>query len=546
MKRHRRRKSRNKQIFFLIISIEVLLLISGFAYVQFRPMVVKAVTVEAGEKSVGIDEFLLYKNRKGSFITDVQDMLLNKPGIYEVQIKIGKRIHTSSLEIVDTVAPTATVVNQMALKGEILEAAAFVKDISDATNVTASFKTTPDSTKLGDQEVTIVLEDGGRNKVEKKAVLTVLDMKSSISVEAGSEMNITVEDFVNNENYEVAFLTDVSKLDLRKPTEHNIQIDVNGRTVTGTITVVDTTAPTATLGDTVVWYGDNPAAGSFVKDIKDASEVNVTYKEAPDFTKLGEQVATLLLEDGSGNKTEIPTTLNVMKDTKAPEIRGIADKTVYIGESVSYKKGVTVEDNKDKDLTFTVNSSKVNLKKEGTYTATYSAKDTAGNKTSKSITITVKKFTIAEETVNELCDEILDQITKSGMTNRDIAYEIYKWIKSHISYTGSSDKSDWLAEAYRGIKNGVGDCFTYYAVAQALLTRADIDNMRVTRVGGRTKHFWNLIDCGDGWYHFDSCPNKDHKPSFMLTDDEVAALTKERGNNYYTFDKSLYPATPKK
>ena len=132
------------------------------------------------------------------------------------------------------------------------------------------------------------------------------------------------------------------------------------------------------------------------------------------------------------------------------------------------------------------------------------------------------------------------------MTNREVAYAIYKWIKQNISYSGDSDKSDWLAEAYRGMTNAVGDCFTYFAVAQALLTRAEIDNMEVNRVGGRTRHYWNLINCGDGWYHFDSCPNKDRQESFMLTDKQVEEYTKQRGNNYYTFDKSLYPATPEK
>ena len=64
--------------------------------------------------------------------------------------------------------------------------------------------------------------------------------------------------------------------------------------------------------------------------------------------------------------------------------------------------------------------------------------------------------------------------------------------------------------------------------------------MRVTRVGKMES------DCGDGWYHFDTCPNKDKMATFMLTDAEVEAYTKKRGNNYYTFDKSLYPATPEK
>ncbi len=68
--------------------------------------------------------------------------------------------------------------------------------------------------------------------------------------------------------------------------------------------------------------------------------------------------------------------------------------------------------------------------------------------------------------------------------------------------------------------------------------------MRVTRVGGKTQHFWNLINCGDGWYHYDSTPHKDGAETFMLTDAEVEAYTKKVGRNYYTFDKSKYPATP--
>jgi hypothetical protein len=31
----------------------------------------------------------------------------------------------------------------------------------------------------------------------------------------------------------------------------------------------------------------------------------------------------------------------------------------------------------------------------------------------------------------------------------------------------------------------------------------------------------------------------------MLTDEEAEELTKIRGNNYYVFDTSLYPKTPK-
>ncbi len=544
MKRHKRRKGRRKQVIILLISIELLLIVGGFAYFQLQPVVAEAVTVEAGDHMVDVEDFMLSKKKEGSFLTDIKTLNTSIPGIYEIKIQVEGRVHTSLLEVVDTIAPTATVADQLALRGEEVDPKVFVVEMKDATQVNVTFKEIPDTSEPGEQEVTIILEDSGKNRIEKTAKLTVLDLKSSVTIEAGSAMNITVADFMNNDNYEAYFLTDIKTLDLSKPTIHQIKLSVNNKEVTGYIEVVDTIAPKATVNNQQVWLGEEVEPMSFLKDIVDVSEVVAAYKTAPDFNKLGEQELILILKDSSGNTTELPATMTVVEDTVAPEFQGVSDKVVYIGDSISYKKGVTVTDNKDKDLSFSVDSSKVNLKKEGTYTVTYTAKDTAGNKASKKINVQVKKFVVSEDMVNKLCDDVLEKIKKSNMTNREVAYAIYTWIKKHISYSGDSDKSDWQAEAYRGMTNGSGDCFTYFAVAQALLTRAGIDNMEVNRVGGRTRHYWNLINCGDGWYHFDSCPNKDHKESFMLTDKQVEELTKKRGNNYYNFDKSLYPATP--
>ncbi len=546
MKRHKRRKGRTKQVIILLLSIEVLLIVGGLAFFQLRPVVAEAVTVEAGDHQVDVEEFLLNKKKEGSFLTDIKTLNTSIPGVYEIKIEVEGRVHTSILEVVDTVAPTATMENQLALRGEDVDPKAFIVEMKDATQVNVKFKEIPDTSKPGEQEVTIILEDSGKNRVEKTAMLTVLDLKSQVVIEAGSEMNITVADFMDSGNYEAYFLTDIKTLDISKPTTHQIELSVNNKAVTGYIKVVDTTAPQATVIDQQVWLGEEAIPMTFIKDIDDVSDVIATYKSAPDFNKLGEQKLVLVLKDSSGNTTELPATMTVVEDTQAPEFSGVSDKVVYIGDSVSYKKGVTVTDNKDKELSFSVDSSKVNLKKEGTYTVTYTAEDSAGNQASKKINVKVKKFIVTEDMVNQLCDDVFAKIIKNTMTSREKAYAIYRWIKKNISYSGDSDKSDWLAEAYRGITNGSGDCFTYFAVAQAMLTRAEIDNMEVNRVGGKTRHYWNLVNCGDGWYHFDSCPNRDHMESFMLTDKQVEEYTKKRGNNYYNFDKSLYPATPEK
>ena len=59
-------------------------------------------------------------------------------------------------------------------------------------------------------------------------------------------------------------------------------------------------------------------------------------------------------------------------------------------------------------------------------------------------------------------------------------------------------------------------------------------------------HYWNLVKIDGNWYHFDSCPHYDYAPleSFLLTDAEVIDYSTNAAEGYYSFDSSLYPATP--
>lgn len=534
---------RYKLMVELMIGLILFVIIGCVVFVKLNSKVVELVTLEAGTPMVDVEEFIKDSDVKGTYITEVSSLDLQNPGRKEIQIEINGKIYTSYLEIIDTVAPSATSVDQIVVKGEAITADAFVKNIEDATEVTVSYKRNPNEIAMGEQEVIIVLEDSSGNQSEISAKLAVLEILPVV-VEAGSETNLTTKDFIKEEAYPVSFETDLSKLDFSKPKVHDIILNVNGKRVSSQIEVVDTTPPMATVSNQEIWKEESLEPLSFLTNMKDATEVIASYKGIPDFTVLGEQTVDIVLKDECGNQTELTAMLTVKEDTEAPVISGVRDKTFFIGESLSYRKGVSATDNKDEKVELQIDSSSVNLKREGSYKVKYTATDSVGNVATKTAIITVKRFIVTDETLNKLADGILEDITTETMTKREVAYAIYKWIKGHISYTGSSDKSDWKAEAYRGIKNGIGDCYTYYAVSEAILTRAEIDNMLVTRVGGKTKHFWNLINCGDGWYHFDTCPNKDKMQTFMLTDAEVEEYTEYRGNNYYNFDHSLYPATP--
>ncbi len=149
-----------------------------------------------------------------------------------------------------------------------------------------------------------------------------------------------------------------------------------------------------------------------------------------------------------------------------------------------------------------------------------------------------------QEEYDQTVADTLDSIIEDGMTPMEQAKAVFTYVHNNIRYISHSDKSDWMNGAYAGLTTGKGDCFTYYAVSRALLTALEIDNLEVQRTGGKTQHFWNLVNCGDGWYHFDACPRSIKMPSFysfMVTDEQIAAFTAMAGRNYYDFDGSLLP-----
>lgn len=541
----RRQKKHSRRIIISLLILELSVIVGLLLYIYFRPAVADNLVLEAGSRLPDIKEFLIHKNSNGSFITDMSQIDVSKPGNYDIKLKVGLRTYTSRLQIIDSVPPQAQVKDLIILKGDKVEARDFISEIADATEVAVTYQEIPDTAVPGEKEVSILLTDSGGNQTVKKAGLTVLNMKRTVTVEAGTKRAVTAEDFIDDGGQNIAFITDLSQIDTTKPGKHEVLIDVNGLQMIGYVELVDTTPPKAICKQLEIWKNDPlPEAMAFIEELEDVSSVTAEYKNTPDTGVPGTQTVEIVLKDEFGNTSEQNAALTVKEDTEPPRIIGAKDQTVFIGDSVSYKKGVYVEDNRDTDLKVKVDSSKVNLNKEGVYNVKYYAEDSSGNKSEITTSITVKKLVVNQEMLNEEADKILKKIIKPNMTKLDMAEAIYKWIKKNVSYTGDSDKSDWRAEAYRAIKKGKGDCFTYFAIAQELLTRAGIDNMQVTRLGGKTRHFWNLVNCGDGWYHFDSCPNRDHVETFMLTDKELDEFAKTRGSYYYNRDKSLYPATP--
>ncbi|MBE6583039.1 MAG: DUF5011 domain-containing protein [Ruminococcaceae bacterium] len=238
-------------------------------------------------------------------------------------------------------------------------------------------------------------------------------------------------------------------------------------------------------------------------------------------------------------------------DTTAPEFSGIKDLVVYLGDTVSYRDGVTVTDNDDENVTFTVDATKVDLTRLGAYEVTYSATDKRGNTASVTAKVSVLEpleggqdsSVCTKEELDALCQSILDSILEPGMTDRQKAEAIYDRVHK-IKYVNTTDDPNWIGRAYTGLTTNKGDCVNYWAASKALLTMAGIPSYDIERLGG-PDHYWQIVFIDGNWYHFDACPTlkTNQFRCFLRTDSEVATYSATRPDkpNYYAYDKENCP-----
>lgn len=277
--------------------------------------------------------------------------------------------------------------------------------------------------------------------------------------------------------------------------------------------------------------------------VPSTSPSDSTVHETSDHSTTPPQESTLETTGSVPDETE-PSEPTEPPDLEPPIISGAQDLIIQVGDKVSYRRGVTVEDNRDESLSLQIDSSNVNIREPGIYPLVYYAEDMAGNLAQVEIRVTVIEKTQSQQDPDALflmADEILAEITEPQMSQLEQAEAIYNWTKRHISYVNHSDKTSWIDGAWQGVTQGSGDCFNYFATAKLLLTRAGISNMDVIKTTG--SHFWSLVDTGDGWYHFDTTQRKSGGEFFMLTDAELTAYSNQHRNTH-VWDQAIYPATP--
>lgn len=484
------------------------------------------------------EDFLKDTEKPVKFAKSNPQINIYVPGDYNVKIKSSIFTYDCVITIQDTIPPEADVKNVYIEPGEVVKPEDFITEVRDMTDVKISFEREPDYTIMGTQMVSILLTDLGGNVTSYEAALITRSTKYEVTMEAGNPVP-DISDFLLSAQEGASFVTNVSEIDTSKIVDYDIEISVGDISYNTILHIIDTVSPELNLRDIETYTFKLPSMESFIVSVTDATNVACDYVVKPDFSILGTQQVTICATDEAGNRSEKSASLTLMEDTEPPVINGTNDKYVYVGEKISYKYGVTATDSCDPKVVLSVDSSQVNINAEGEYPVTYTARDTSGNVAVETITVHVRVRVYTEEEVYALADRVLSRIITGSMTQRDKLNAIYSWIHRNIKYINYSDTEDWKKAAYEGFTDYKGDCWVFASVSKALLTRAGITNKDICKMPGDFKHFWNLVDIGEGWYHFDACPRYNRPDLCYISD---AALMEYSANNKgsHDYDKKIF------
>ena len=388
-------------------------------------------------------------------------------------------------------------------------------------------------------------------------------VKDSVTIEAG-EACPSVAEFLEWEYEEAFFVSGIDEgMELNHVQDYEVTVHLYHQDIATILHVTDTVAPKIQTRDKTIMFGETFEIEDFVEEISDVTDWEVSYQEEPAIQGGGIYTVMLVVEDEGGNITEAQAQLEVIEDITPPVIEGVEEITITVGESVSYKRNIVVTDDYDDAVQLEIDNSEVDTDTPGDYRVVYRAEDKYGNVAEVETVIHVKEVPkvvtgsgpstnvpMTEEGVNAEADRILASITNSSMTQYEVLRAIYDWCHSKIAYVDGTSKSDWVEGAYAGLVSRRGDCYAYAMTAKCLLTRAGISNMDIQRVPYANKHhYWNIVDIGEGWHHFDTCRRSDGSTFFYLTDAELMAYSDKHtsrsypnGTHYY--DRSLYPEIP--
>ncbi|MFT8660903.1 bacterial Ig-like domain-containing protein [Liquorilactobacillus ghanensis] len=280
--------------------------------------------------------------------------------------------------------------------------------ISDLT-VTGSV----DPTKPGKYEITYSYTDGAGNQISKTITVTVVASKAAIDAKdstiiAGpttkwsAENNFNSATDENGKPLQISDLTVSGTVDPTKPGKYEITYsytDGAGNQISKTITVtvvasraaIDAKDSTIIAGPTTKWNAGNNFTSATDENGNPLKVTDLEVTGSVDPTKPGKYKITYSYTDGAGNQISKMITVTVVASKAAIDAK---DSTIIAGPNTKWNAkdnftSATDENGNPLKVADLEVTGSVDPTKPGNYEITYSYTDGAGNKISKTITVTV-------------------------------------------------------------------------------------------------------------------------------------------------------------
>ena len=399
------------------------------------------------------------------------------------------------------------------------------------------------------------LTRGLRSRTET-AALYVIEPIDSITIEfALYGQYLEPIDFIENSellselNFTLNFVDEFPILEELPVGQMPIDVMFNGVIFTTIINVVDTTPPVAITRDIEVLKGEEVSPEDFLVEgsVYDASPIAL-IEFLHEFTRLApnEYLVEIVIADVFDNTAVFEAFLSITPNDIPPTIEGAVSFEVLKDSPVRFREGVSATDAFGRELEVQVNTGLFDVGVMGLYDITYYVVDAWGLRTE--VTVQVRVIGVCPDYVRERINNILDGILRDGMTQVEEARAIFNWIRSNMRVAPDIRRDSIYEAALHGLQARGGNCFTYFSLAEVMLTQAGIPNMMIERIPGQpTTHRWNLINPDNlGWHHFDAMPTRAPINRFMFTSGQIPAMNAalaELGapTNYYTYLPELYP-----
>ncbi len=383
----------------------------------------------------------------GTEYTSIPENVLEK-GWHRLVVRSDNRSRTVFLQITDTKAPTANGTEKTISTLEILKPDQMIDHLSDADIVKVSYLQEPAFGVEGDSQVEILLEDlsGNRNTVTSSLHIRGT-VEGGLTVEAGEDAPAP-ESFLRG-GYTVLECTPITEQMLHTPGRYEIEIRTEEyqKPFRSELTVVDSVAPEGTTVVVLKQPGETVFPEEFFSSITDETEVTVSFVKEPDPECRTLQEVELALEDLGGNRVNatgellfshaalstvearteplteaevlagaeysqaqfvrhfIPDTIGTyaiamivdgsseialvkVEDTIPPVLKA-KDKTWFVGYPLSAED--LYSELIDVTSTSVALGTDIDWSKEGVQTVLLTAKDAAGNQSSASMNLTLKK-----------------------------------------------------------------------------------------------------------------------------------------------------------